>query len=610
MDIDIQDLSLEDDTEVIDSSSEYDTELEDEIVIENDNEKQDMDDEKNNDAGCKTYKVVCEKLNIVPIRRLVDQLPLATMRLQHIGMNTGQCKALSCALWHNTCLNAIELKDNGLTGEEIDLIINVIKYHEIYKLGFPDNCVGEIGAIAIDEMIRVTTSLTHLNLSGCKIGDTEVDYISSGLYYNNTLVWLDLSNNNIASDGGKKLGGSLGETRSLQSLNMSWNHIRMDGAVGLLKGLQINESLIYLDLSMNGLGYEGCLALECTLRENKCLKYLDVSNDRINWEGITFVARGLKKNSTLEILKIGHNPLNMEGCYDVLKAVSHGSSNIKHVGFDNIPVNGAVLTVASDILKTRPFSITHGGVLDTRDVVGIRKEKPEDPISLVVRYITNIGIRMIDMYRILDIDNDGHVSKTEFIKGMKKIGIPLSDRELRDVARRLDHNRTGFISYSLLNQGVKNHVREERKEDKRQEVKKRTKLQERRRILETELPVLYKRDCADDLIQFYASESLSNIPSQAKSAEDNDELSTSNNLFLPEITSTHSFLSQTSQSNSVTKHDRAPSSVSERSVKVHSPSQARKRFRKPLEMLRIINIFMERKRSLTACQSRRSSTTP
>ena len=36
-------------------------------------------------------------------------------------------------------------------------------------------------------------------------------------------------------------------------------------------------------------------------------------------------------------------------------------------------MNGAVLTVADEILKTRPFSLSHGGILDTRDIIGIRK---------------------------------------------------------------------------------------------------------------------------------------------------------------------------------------------------------------------------------------------
>ena len=29
--------------------------------------------------------------------------------------------------------------------------------------------------------------------------------------------------------------------------------------------------------------------------------------------------------------------------------------------------------VADEILKSRPFSLNHGGVLDTRDIVGIKK---------------------------------------------------------------------------------------------------------------------------------------------------------------------------------------------------------------------------------------------
>ena len=39
----------------------------------------------------------------------------------------------------------------------------------------------------------------------------------------------------------------------------------------------------------------------------------------------------------------------------------------------NIPINGAVLMVADEILKSRSFSLNHGGILDTRDIVGIKK---------------------------------------------------------------------------------------------------------------------------------------------------------------------------------------------------------------------------------------------
>lgn len=46
-------------------------------------------------------------------------------------------------------------------------------------------------------------------------------------------------------------------------------------------------------------------------------------------------------------------------------------------------------------------------------------EKPEDPISLVVRYLGTVGIRIIDLFRMFDSDNDGLVSRREFIRGLK-----------------------------------------------------------------------------------------------------------------------------------------------------------------------------------------------
>ena len=49
----------------------------------------------------------------------------------------------------------------------------------------------------------------------------------------------------------------------------------------------------------------------------------------------------------------------------------------------NIPVNGAVLVVAEQLLRSRKFSLTHGGILDTRDIVGIRKGE-----SLVEYWVT------------------------------------------------------------------------------------------------------------------------------------------------------------------------------------------------------------------------------
>ncbi|KAJ8308451.1 hypothetical protein KUTeg_013325 [Tegillarca granosa] len=94
-----------------------------------------------------------------------------------------------------------------------------------------------------------------------------------------------------------------------------------------------------------------------------------------------------------------------------------------------------------------------------------------------------MGIRVIDLFRMFDQDYHGQVTKDNFVRGIKKIGAPLSDVDLKAVAKRLD--RKGHISYSVLANGVRNHLREERKEDKKFELLERKRREERKRILKT-----------------------------------------------------------------------------------------------------------------------------
>ena len=46
-------------------------------------------------------------------------------------------------------------------------------------------------------------------------------------------------------------------------------------------------------------------------------------------------------------------------------------------------------------------------------------EKREDPVTLMVRYLAVIGMRIIDVFRMFDTENRGYVKKDNFIKGLK-----------------------------------------------------------------------------------------------------------------------------------------------------------------------------------------------
>lgn len=45
--------------------------------------------------------------------------------------------------------------------------------------------------------------------------------------------------------------------------------------------------------------------------------------------------------------------------------------------------------------------------------------KREDPVSLLIRYLSTMGIRVVDLFRVFDTDSRLCVSEANFIRGLK-----------------------------------------------------------------------------------------------------------------------------------------------------------------------------------------------
>ncbi|KAL5008274.1 hypothetical protein ScPMuIL_013855 [Solemya velum] len=354
----------------------------------------------------------------------------------------------------------------------------------------PKNSLLQTGFDLKNESNQINVLGQENPTSGTHIGDKEAEHISNGLRFNTSLVWLDLSHNELCSDGPKQFRRALGDNRTLEFLDLSWNHIRRVGAVAICKAIQINKSLVNVNLAWNGLGYEGAIAMEETMKENNVLKGLDISNNRINWEGILHIVRGVRANNTLQMLKIGNNPVSLDGVVELLRAVNRNNSAIIHLGLEDIPVNTKVVELGEEVALKRPFLLMHGGLIESKDMFGIRRERKLDSLMLLIRYLNMSGIRIIDLFRMLDSDSHAKVTKDSFIRGLKKVNAPLTETEMQDVAAKLIRNGGGFISYSLLANGVRNHKREEKKLDMKHELMERKKREERKRILRSDLPLV------------------------------------------------------------------------------------------------------------------------
>lgn len=86
--------------------------------------------------------------------------------------------------------------------------------------------------------------------------------LAEALCSNVALRSLDLSLNDLRTEGAKALAACLPTNVSMQDLRLRWNNIGAQGAVALAESLAMNRSLLTLDLRDNRISKQARQALE------------------------------------------------------------------------------------------------------------------------------------------------------------------------------------------------------------------------------------------------------------------------------------------------------------------------------------------------------------
>jgi NLR family CARD domain-containing protein 3 len=140
------------------------------------------------------------------------------------------------------------------------------------------NKIGSDGAIAIFRALRVNTHLRSLTLENAGITDLAMGALGAMLRVNCTLVDLSLRRNRLTHLGIHVLCQAVEESpdSSLLRLDLSRNTIADAGVPALCQMLVENETLVWLDLSWNQLSSTALLSLLRSLKENFVLRELSV----------------------------------------------------------------------------------------------------------------------------------------------------------------------------------------------------------------------------------------------------------------------------------------------------------------------------------------------
>ena len=119
--------------------------------------------------------------------------------------------------------------------------------------------IGDEGAKALAEALKVNATVKLLNLSDCGIGDDGAAALAEALRSNTSLTKLGLwVNEDIGDEGAKALAGALKVNTTVEELILDACGIGDDGAAAFAEALRSNTSLTKLWLDRNdGIGEQG-----------------------------------------------------------------------------------------------------------------------------------------------------------------------------------------------------------------------------------------------------------------------------------------------------------------------------------------------------------------
>ena len=186
---------------------------------------------------------------------------------------------------------------------------------------------------ALGDALSKNSTLIELLLVRSGLGPKGGINLATGLSNNSSLLLLDMTGNDIMADGGQAIGEALKSNRTLRDLNLRWNRIGCGGDLGILSladALRVNNGLQKLDVSINELYSEGGIAFGNALGVNQSLIDLNLERNEIGLEGIIAIGEALRLNTTLERLVLSGNPkIGDEGAAAIGQSLAEHKSALK-----------------------------------------------------------------------------------------------------------------------------------------------------------------------------------------------------------------------------------------------------------------------------------------
>ncbi|XP_067864908.1 NACHT, LRR and PYD domains-containing protein 3-like [Heterodontus francisci] len=274
----------------------------------------------------------------------------------------------------------LRLGRNNLGDSGVKLLSEALRNPacKIQKLGLEKNNHSDSRVKDLASALSANRSLTDLNLSYNKLGDSGVKLLSAGLRNPeckiqklwlssnaltascvgdlasalSTLKVLDLSYNKLGDSGVKLLSAALRNPNcKIQKLQLSNNELTASCIEDLAFAVNKNWSLMDLNLSCNKLGDSGVKLLSAALRNPDCkIQELQLSSNALTASCIEDLASTLSTNRSLTFLNLSYNKLGDSGVKLLSEALRNPDCKIQRLEVQRVRLTDSC---AEDLASAR-----------------------------------------------------------------------------------------------------------------------------------------------------------------------------------------------------------------------------------------------------------------
>ncbi|XP_075784916.1 NACHT, LRR and PYD domains-containing protein 3-like [Pelodiscus sinensis] len=240
---------------------------------------------------------------------------LQALLLWQCSLTAACCKDLSAALRTNQSLTELELSGNKLGDSGIKLLCEGLKHATcklrklvVWDCRLTDACCGDLSSL-----LSTNQSLRELNLSGNNLTGSGVKFLCEGLRHPKCkLEKLELWQCSLTAACCGDLSTALETNQSLMELELSGNKLGDSGIKLLCEGLKHAtcklQKLVVWDCRLTD---ACCGDLSCLLSTNPSLRELNLSSNNLTGSGVTLLCEGLRhQNCKLEKLDLSESHID------------------------------------------------------------------------------------------------------------------------------------------------------------------------------------------------------------------------------------------------------------------------------------------------------------